>query len=270
MMPEITANGVRLFYEEKGSGQETIVFSHSYLVDSTHFAPQIEALSDRYRCIAYDHRGHGRSQAPKGGYDMENLYADAVALIEALHCAPCHFVGLSTGGFIGVRIGIRRPELLSSLILMDTTAEAEPKKNVRQYKLLMFMVRWLGWGPVINKVMSLLFTEKFLTDPGRQDEVRYWKDLITSGNKKALIQFGTGIFSRASVFEALSAITAPTLVIVGEKDMARPLSEAQRTVEKIPGAKLFIIPEAAHLCTIEEPAAVTEAIEEFLNPPLVT
>jgi len=222
-MPEVTVNGVRLFYEETGSGPETLVFSHSYLVDSTHFAPQIEALSDRYRCIAYDHRGHGRSQAPKGGYDMENLYADAVALIE----------------------------------------------NFKQYKLLMFMVRWLGWWPVINKVMSLFFAEKFLTDPGRQDEMRHWKELITSGNKKALIQFGMGIFSRESVFEALSKITVPTLVMVGEKDMARPPSEAQRTVEKIPGAKLVIIPAAAHLCTIEEPAAVTEAVEEFLSPRLV-
>jgi 3-oxoadipate enol-lactonase len=268
-MSEITVNGVTLFYEEKGSGPETLVFSHSYLVDSTHFAPQIEALSDRYRCIAYDHRGHGRSQVTEGGYDMENLYADAVALIEALKCAPCHFVGLSTGGFIGVRIGIRRPDLLTSLILMDTTAEAELEENFKKYKLLMFMVRWLGWWPVINKVMSIFFAEKFLTDPGRQDEVRHWKELITSGNKKAGIQFGMGIFSRASVFEELSTITTPTLVIVGEKDMARPLSEAQRTVEKIPGAKLVIIPEAAHLCTIEEPAAVTEAIEEFLNPQLV-
>jgi len=76
-MSEITVNGVTLFYEEKGSGPETLVFSHSYLVDSTHFAPQIETLSDRYRCISYDHRGHGRSQVTEGGYDMENLYADA-------------------------------------------------------------------------------------------------------------------------------------------------------------------------------------------------
>jgi len=118
--------------------------------------------------------------------------------------------------------------------------------------------------------MSLFFTEKFLTDPGRQDEVRHWKELITSGNKKAGIQFGMGIFSRASVFEELSTITTPTLVMVGEKDMARPLSEAQRTVEKIPGAKLVIIPEAVHLCTIEEPGAVTAAIEEFLKNRLRT
>ena len=199
---------------------------------------------------------------------MENLYTGAVALID-LQCAPCHFMGHSVGGFIGMRIGIWRPEFLSSLILMDTTREAESQKNLRHYKMLMSIVRWLGWWPVINKVMSLFFSEQFLSDRVRQDEARYWKKLITSGNKRALIQFGMGIFSRASVFKGLSKITAPTLVIVGEKDMARTLLEAQRTVMKIRGARLIVIPEAAHLGTVEEPTAVTAAIEDFIAPPLV-
>jgi 3-oxoadipate enol-lactonase len=263
-MSEVTVNGVTLFYEEQGAGADTVVFSHSYLVDSTQFARQIEALSDRYRCIAYNHRGHGRSQVTETGYDMENLYADAVALIEALHCAPCHFVGLSVGGFIGMRIGIRRPELLKSLILMDTSADPEPKESLKQYKLLMVIVRWFGLRPVIGKVMSLIFGEKFLRDPERQDEVKEWKRRITSLNKKAGMKFGKGIHARAGVYEQLSTITVPTLVMVGEKDMSTPVAHAERIAEKIPGAKLFIVPEAGHLCTIEEPAAVTAVIEEFL------
>ena len=264
-MPEVTVNGVTLFYEEMGAGADTVVFSHSYLVDSTHFAPQMQALSDRYRCIAYDHRGHGRSQVTQGGYDMENLYTDAVAFIEALQCPPCHFVGLSTGGFIGMRIGIRRPDLLKSLILMDTSADPEPEENVKQYKLLMVIVRWLSWWPAIGKVMPLFFTERFLRDPARQDEVKEWKRRITSGDKKAGIQFGKGIFSRAGVYDELSTISVPTLVVVGENDMATPVARAQRIAEKIPGAKLAIIPGAGHLCTVEEPAVVTGAIEEFLS-----
>ena len=264
-MPEVTVNGVTLFFQEQGSGTDSVVFSHSYLVDSSHFAPQTEALSDRFRCIAYDHRGHGRSQVTEGGYEMENLYADSVAFIEALNCAPCHFVGLSTGGFIGMRIGIRRPELLKSLILMDTSADPEPEENLKRYNLLMFVVRWLGWWPAIGKVMSILFTDKFLTDPARQDEVRKWKRCITSGNKRALIRFGKGIFARTGVYEELSTLKVPTLVMVGEQDMARPVSEAQRIADKIPGAKLVIIPGAGHLSTVEEPAAVTAAIEEFLS-----
>ena len=87
-VPDIEVNGVRLHYVDQGSGSEAVVFSHSYLVDWSHFKPQIDALSGRYRCIAFDHRGHGASERPKAGYDMENIYEDAIAFIEAMDCAP--------------------------------------------------------------------------------------------------------------------------------------------------------------------------------------
>jgi 3-oxoadipate enol-lactonase len=264
-MPEVLVNGARLFYEEMGSGPETVVFSHSYLVDSHHFSPQMQSLRDRYRCVAFDHRGHGRSEVTKRGYDMENLYRDAVALVEALKCAPCHYVGLSTGGFIGMRMAIRRPHLLKSLILMDTSADPEPEENLNQYKLLMFTVRWVGWWPVIGTVMPLFFGKKFLSDPARQQEVKEWKARITSSNKNAMVKFGRGIFGRASVYEELPKINVPTLMVVGEEDKPTPLSKAKRIAEKIPGAKLVVISHAGHLCTVEEPAAVTAAIEEFLS-----
>ncbi len=264
-MPELLVNGAKLFYEEMGSGPETVVFSHSYLVDGRHFAPQMQALRDRYRCIAYDHRGHGRSEATESGYDMENLYADAVGFIEALGCGPCHFVGLSTGGFIGLRIGIRRGDLLKSLILMDTSADPESEESLKQYNLLIFVVRWIGWWPVIGKVMPLFFAKKFLSDSERQDEVREWKRCITSSNKKAMVKFAKGIFGRAGVYEDLPRIKVPTLMVVGEEDVITPKNKAKRIAEKIPGAKLVLIPQAGHLCTVEEPAAVTAAIEEFLS-----
>jgi pimeloyl-ACP methyl ester carboxylesterase len=123
-MPTVNCNGVQLFYTDTENGQDTVVFSHSYLLDHSHFNPQIDVLKEHYRCIAFDHRGHGQSGKPSSGYEMENLYQDAVSFIEEMGCAPCHFVGLSTGGFIGLRIGIRRPELVKSLIMMDTSADA--------------------------------------------------------------------------------------------------------------------------------------------------
>ena len=129
----VSVNGVRLHYEDTGQGTENVVFSHSFLLSGEHFAPQIKKLSRHYRCLAFDHRGHGASEAPDSGYDMENLYADAVSFIEAVGCSPCHFVGLSTGGFIGLRIGIRRPELLRSLVLMDTSADSH--ESDRLYKI---------------------------------------------------------------------------------------------------------------------------------------
>jgi 3-oxoadipate enol-lactonase len=267
-MADITVNGVRLHYEEMGSGPETIVFSHSYLVDSSHFYPQMQELRARYRCIAYDHRGHGRSEVTAGGYDMENLYADAVALIEGLECAPCHFVGLSTGGFIGMRIGIRQPKLLKTLVLMDTSADAEPEENVKQYKLLMFVVRWIGYWPVIGKVLPLLFSKRFLEDPARQKEVREWKRRLMANDRKAMVKFGQGILSRSSVYDQLDQIEIPTLVIVGEADTSTPKVKAERIANRIPVAMLIVIPNAGHLCTVEEPAAVTSTIQEFVTAPI--
>jgi pimeloyl-ACP methyl ester carboxylesterase len=263
-MPTITANGVTLYYEEAGSGPEAVVFSHSYLVDSYHFDPQIQALKRRFRCLAMDHRGHGRSEVTQDGYDMENLYADAVGFIEALDCAPCHFVGLSTGGFIGMRIGIRRPDLLKSLVLMDTSADAEPKEALRQYRLLIFIVRWLGYGPVMGRVMPIFFGSKFLKDPARAKEVKEWKGRLTANDRMAMVKFGKGIFARAGVYHDLVKIQTPTLVIVGAEDVPTPLARARRIAQNIPGAKLEIIPDAGHLCTVEEPSAVTAAIESFL------
>lgn len=264
-MPKINCNGISLYYTEAGSGPETIVFSHSYLVDHSHFNPQIEKFKDRYRCLAFDHRGHGRSDAPAGGYEMENLYQDAIGFIEAMKCAPCHFVGLSTGGFIGLRIGIRRPELVKSLILMDTSADAEPAESMGQYKLMLFLVRWLGYWSVIWRALPMFFGPKFLNDPSRRQEVAYWRSRMTSNDRTAMYRFGHGIFGRNSVYDQIDGIQKPTMVVVGEKDVPTPVNRAKRIAEKIPGACLEIIPYAGHLCTIDEPAVVNAALEKFLS-----
>jgi 3-oxoadipate enol-lactonase len=263
-MPKISVNGASIHYEDMGSGPDKIVFSHSYLVDSYHFFPQMQALKDKYRCLAYDHRGHGQSEVTEDGYDMENLYADALGFIEGLDCAPCHFVGLSTGGFIGLRLAIRRPDLLKSLILMDTSADAEPEENLKQYKMLLFVVRWFGYRPVVGRVMPLFFGKKFLNDPARQDQVKEWRQRLMANDRKAMIKFGQGIFAREGVYDQLGQIKTPTLMVVGEEDVPTPKAKAERIAQGIPGARLVSIPDAGHLCTVDEPAAVTTAIEAFL------
>ena len=263
-MPTLQSNGVQLYYTDTGNGPGTIVFSHSYLADHSHFNPQIDALKEHYRCIAFDHRGHGRSEIPAAGYDMENLYQDAVGFLEELKCAPCHFIGLSTGGFIGLRIGIRRPDLVRSLVLMDTSADAEPAESLGEYKLMLFIVRWLGYWPVIRRMVPIFFAPKFLNDPDRRSEVAEWRQLLTSNDRKAMYKFGHGIFSRDSVYAQIDKIQIPTLVIVGENDVPTPVDRAKRIAEKIPNANLEIIPDAGHLCTIEEPLVVNSVIESFL------
>jgi 3-oxoadipate enol-lactonase len=194
-MATIQANGVNLYYEEHGTGKETIVFSHGFLMNHAMYQAQIEALAPYYRCIAYDHRGHGRSEVTQSGYEIDNLTADAAAFIEALGVAPCHFVGMSTGGFIGLRLGIRQPELLRSLTLIDTSADAETPNQMRQYDMLATIVRYFGWRFVLGKALNTLFSSNYLNDPKRQDEVERWKQVITGHDRKGVAAFAQVFFT---------------------------------------------------------------------------
>ena len=264
-MGDIVANGLRIHYIDEGEGPETIVFSHSYLMDGEHFRPQIEHLKKRYRCVAFDHRGHGGTEVAREGYDMETIYTDAVAFIEGMGCAPCHFVGLSTGGFVGLRLAIRRPELLRSLVLMDTTADPEDEAALRKYRLMMLAVRFFGLSVVVGEVLKSLFGPRFREDPLNKREIARWRRRLLALDPEAAVRFGEGIFARSGVSDQLSEITVPSLVVVGEDDVATPPMRARRIVQNIPGAELVVVPEAGHVSTLEQPELVSEALETFFE-----
>ena len=183
-MKMVDVNGVSLAYDEWGSGSEAVVLSHSFLVDHRQFASQVEMLADRYRVLAYDHRGHGESSKEAADYDMETIYADAVGFIEATGAGPCHFVGLSTGGFVGLRLGFRRPDLLKTLVLMDTSAETEPLPKRAKYEAMFAVARRAGLKPLINRTMSIMFGPEFLNDPDLRTMspsgvTGYWRMTLT-------------------------------------------------------------------------------------------
>jgi 3-oxoadipate enol-lactonase len=262
-MPKIQVNQVELFYEETGSGSEVMLFSHGYLMDHTMYDGQIEVFKERFRCIAYDQRGHGRSEAITSSYDLNALVDDAIGLIEALEIGPVHFVGMSTGGFIGLRLALRRPDLLRSLVLIDTSADPEAKEKLTQYNLLLKTINLLGWRLVIGRVMQILFYEVFLKDPQRQAEVVKWRNIITGHNTKAMTAFANAIFSRDSVVDQLANITTPAVVIVGKHDAATPTTYAQTMVDRMHDTRMRVIADAGHSSPIEKPRAVAEAMRGF-------
>jgi pimeloyl-ACP methyl ester carboxylesterase len=264
-MPHIDINGARLYYEETGSGPETIVFSHGLLMSADMFADQVAAFSDRYRCIAYDHRGQARSEITADGYDMDSLTADAVALIEALGAAPCHFAGLSMGGFVGLRLAARQPDLLRSLILMDTTADPEPEQNRGPYRKLAFVGRWLGFRLVVDKLMPIMFSQSFLNDPSREAVRERWRSHLLGLNRQGTSRAAHGVIDREGVYGELDRISLPTLIIVGEEDVATVPAKSERMHAAISGSRLVVVPRAGHSASIEEPEAVTRAMEDFLS-----
>lgn len=265
-MPSIDVNGTTLHYEDTGPGStgETIAFSHGLLWNTQLFAPQIEALRSRYRCVAWDHRGQGRSAGDRRhAIEMELVFQDAVQLIEALGTGPVHFCGLSMGGFVAMRVGARRPDLIRSLILVETSADPEPAENVGRYRLLTAVTRFLHPRVVASSVAPIMFGDSFLSDPTRARERARYIELMTA--RRDIWKSVNGVIDRPGVYEEIRRITAPTLVVVGDEDKATVPAKSERIRDAIPGAKLVRIPRAGHSSTVEEPEAVTAAIRGFLD-----
>jgi pimeloyl-ACP methyl ester carboxylesterase len=228
------------------------------------FAAQVAEFSKQYRVIAYDHRGQGSSEVG-GPYDIDTVAADAAELIRSLVGGPVHFIGLSMGGFVGMRLAARHPELVKSLVLLETSANAEPLENLPQYKVLNGLVRWVGViPPIASKVMKIMFAKSWLEDPRNVDSIRHWKKELSS-NKKSITGPVEGVIYRKGMEEELTKIFCPTLVIVGDEDVATTPAKAAFIHEGIAGAKLETIAGAGHSSCIEKPEEVNRLLKDWLK-----
>lgn len=266
-MPTIAINDTSLYLEDTGpaASGETIVFSHGLLWNLRMFDAQIEALRERFRCVAYDHRGQGLSAEDNSrSIDIELVFRDAVALIEALGLGAVHFCGLSMGGFVAMRLGARRPDLVRSLILMDTAARAELPERIRKYRIFNVLFRWFGHRPVMSRIMPIMFGASTLANPARAPERARWRREL-AGNRRSVWRAVNGVIERQGVEDELPRIVAPTLVIVGEEDTATPPEDAERLAALILRSQLVRIPSAGHSSTVEQPALVNAAISDFLE-----
>jgi pimeloyl-ACP methyl ester carboxylesterase len=266
-MPTIKVNGIELFYKESGSGPETIVFSHGLLMDHTMFEPQRAAFEKRYRVIAYDHRGQGQSPDPGYGHDMDMLAKDAATLIQALNVGPCHFAGLSMGGFVGMRLASRRRELVKTLTLMNTGADPEPKRSRREYGFLAQLSRFVGLRPFVGTAMKALFgrSARESNDPATQAMLAEWRAKLGS-RPKNIVNSLLAVMNRPK-FSAddLALIRCPTLVIAGAEDTAQPPFRGERVASAIPNARMVTIPGCGHSSSLEAPEAVISAMQELVG-----
>ena len=230
------------------------------------FHKQEAFLKDKFRVITYDHRGQGQTEASADGYDMDTLYEDAAKLVEAL-CPnqKVHFAGLSMGGFVAMRLASRRPDLLKSLILMETSAEPEPAENISKYRTLNKVVKWIGTWAVVSKVMPIMFGQKFLKDATRKDERKRWEDQMKLCKAPGITRAVDGVIDRKGIFEELSKINLPTLIMVGTQDVATVPAKAERIHANIKDSKLVYIEGGGHTSSVEEPEQVNDAIGDFLN-----
>jgi pimeloyl-ACP methyl ester carboxylesterase len=263
-MPELKVNGTTLHYEEVGSGSQTMVFVHGLSFRGEMFEDQINRFRDRYRCITFDLRGHGQSPVASDGYDMETFTNDTVAVIERLGAAPCHYVGWSIGGFIGLRLAIRRPDLLRSFVMMGSGALRKSDYSFG-FRITPFMTKTFGMGAAIGSLSKSMFAKAFLEDESRRATHEKWKQYWRQNNKIAVSRTATGVLKQSDVEGDLHKIRTPTLGVTGEFDEVCRPAVAKRTVDAIPGARYVSISRAGHACTIEEPDQVNRTIGDFLQ-----
>ncbi|MFL6386576.1 MAG: alpha/beta fold hydrolase [Terriglobales bacterium] len=263
-MPTIQVNGVKLFYKESGSGPETVVFSHGLLMDHTMFEPQRAVFEKQYRVIAYDHRAQGQSEDIGRGYDMSTIADDAALLIRALNAAPCHFAGLSMGGFAGMRVAAHHPELIRTLTLMNTTATKEKAANRIKYAFLAQMVKIFSPAPFTSIAVKELFGETTRRSAERRPMLEEWTGKLRA--RRNIAPSLLAVMNRREFrADELAAIRCPTLIITGEDDTAQPPRNSASLISGIRGARHVNIPGAGHSSCLETPDEVTTAMQELLQ-----
>lgn len=269
-MPTLTVNGATVAYSDTGVPQArpdapAVVFGHGLLFSKWMFSAQIAALRSDYRCIALDWRGQGDSPPTESGYDMDTLTGDAIAVMGELVGAPVHWIGLSMGGFVGLRIAARRPELLRSLTVIDSSAEPEDLKDAVKDKLLASLYRYIGIAPVRKSVEKTMFAPTFYRDPAKRAVIEDWVSQLARNDRDGIRKAVLGVANRPGVTNEIGRITVPTLIIVGADDVPTPVKRSRTMATLIPGARLELVPYCGHSSTIEQPAAVNALIRPFLG-----
>ncbi len=259
-MPFLTVNNVRLFYRLEGkAGAPVLVLSHSIGTDHEMWAPQIADLLPHFQVLRYDTRGHGASDAPKGEYSIELLGRDVLGLADALGMSKFAFCGLSLGGAIGQWLAVNAPDRLTHLVLANTAPQFGPRAN---WETRMQMVREGGMAAIVGMVMPRFFSPDTLA---RNDYANSVKSVLLGTDPDGYAGCCAALRD-VDNRELLREIRVPTLVIVGEKDVATPWQgHGELLANAIPGALTVLLP-AAHLSNLERPRSFTAALINFLRP----
>jgi 3-oxoadipate enol-lactonase len=237
-----------------------LVLSNSLGCALAMWEPQLPALAEHFRVLRYDQRGHGRSPVPAGPYSIDDFGRDVVELLDSLGLERVCFCGLSLGGAVGMWLGVHAPERLERLALCCTAARfatpeiwAERAAAVREAQSV---------EPLADAVMERWFTARFRTEhPERVAEVR--KMLVeTPAEGYAASCDALQVCDQRA---ALPQISVPTLVVAGAEDPATPPAQAEELVAAVPGSRLEVIPDTAHLANIEQAKSFNRTILDFLT-----
>jgi len=260
-MPFAKVGDVRLFYRLEGNDDlPVLVFSHSIGADHGMWEPQVRDLLPHFRILRYDTLGHGASDAPKSDYSIAQLGRQVLGLLDVLNIPRAAYCGLSLGSAIGQWLGVNAPERLTKLILASTTARFGSPASWQER---MDAVRRGGMLEIIALVMGRFFSPEFTSSPHAASV----RSVVLGTNPDGYL----GCCAALRDFDLkqdLKKIKRPTLIIVGDKDIATPWTQGSEIVAKeIPNAQVVHLP-AAHISNLESPHSFSMALASSLQPEL--
>lgn len=259
-MPFIAAGGITVHYDLAGPPDAPVIlFANSIGTSLQIWDAMVPALTAHYRVLRYDMRGHGMTDATPGAYGMDTLAGDAAALLDALGIAKAHVCGLSIGGMVAQCFAATMPERVASLILCDTASVIGPPQ-VWDDRIAAIGER--GMEAIAPGVMPRWFTQRFREE--RPDLLRGYINML--GRTTVVGYTGCALAIRDADLRADDArIACPTLVVVGDQDAATPPAQAEELAGAIAGARLVVLPDAAHIPCVEQPDALSARILDFLE-----
>ncbi len=255
-------DGGRLWYRVEGSGP-AVLFIPGYTLDTTMWDPQVEALSGRFTCVRFDLRGAGRSPPPAGPY---TYVADVEALLSHLGIERAHLVGLSLGAAIALDVALARPAMVRALALIDASAVGGYPWPERLDPAFAEMSRLAAAGDIAAAKRAWLGHPWFAPALERPDAARRLRAIGDAYSGWHLANRNPASMGKPPAFNRLGEIAAPTLVIVGDRDLDfynLPLADA--LAAGIPGARKEVIAGAGHMANLEEPEAVNRLLAQFLD-----
>ncbi len=250
-MPDAQLNGIRIHYNVIGNLMP-VLLNHGYAATGRMWEPQERALSDDYRLITWDMRGHGETDSP----DDPTQYSEALTvedmrtLLGFLGVGRTVVGGLSLGGYMSLAFYVKHPDMVSALVLCNTG----PGYRNSQARA--------EWNRMAEQLAQEL-EDRGLEALGSSAEVR-----ATAGQHRSaqgLAHAARGMLAQfdSHTIDSLPNVQVPTLIVVGERDrMFRDASEYMAS--KIPGARLEVIPGAGHAANLDQPAAFNRVLREFL------
>lgn len=253
-------NGIELQYTVEGNGP-WLAMSHSLACNSNMWDEQMPLLTKRFKVLRFDTRGHGGSDAPAGAYTLEQLADDVKGLFDALGIRAAHWAGLSMGGMIGQTFALKYPGVLASVVLADTTSRY-PAEAAPMWADRIKTAEANGMEPLVQPTLERWFTAAYRA--AQPDQMKRIGGMIRATPVPGYVGCCNAI-PKINLTVRLKEIKVPALVIVGADDAGTPPAMARDIHENLPGSELVVIPSAAHLSNVEQPAAFDRALTAFYD-----